>query len=192
MSNNSSLLAILRHNHLHLSSFSLPFFAVEASDFAVTLFDGRGHIKSVVREGKGVWGSELNADAMVAYLQEIRVDKELRGQGIGSWVLRQLLTHLNVYLEVSRRSELLSGGWCWLIFVLSNLSPAKQGAQFIYTLPGTLSSEWPYSDPWASSDPYVDEKDVMYNRIVGFYRRVSSLLKFDQCMSRCIAHRHFS
>lgn len=49
--------------NLHLLPF---FFAGEASDFAVTLFDGRGQVKNVVREGKGVWGDELNADATIA------------------------------------------------------------------------------------------------------------------------------
>lgn len=59
----------------------------------------------------------------------------------------------------------------------------KQGAQFIYTFPATLNSEWPYPEPFASSDPYADEKNAMSDRLVQFYRRVSSLLSFDRCMS---------
>lgn len=74
----------------------------EASDFAATLFNRRRQIKSkFAHEGTGVWGRELNADATVAYLQEIRVDKEVRSQGIGSWALREILRCNDLYLDVS-------------------------------------------------------------------------------------------
>lgn len=76
--------------------------AGELSDFAATLFDGRGRIKSsVAREGEEVWGRELDADATVAYLQEFRVDKDLRSQGIGRWALGEILKHTDVYIDVS-------------------------------------------------------------------------------------------
>ncbi|KWU46706.1 hypothetical protein RHOSPDRAFT_31522 [Rhodotorula sp. JG-1b] len=72
----------------------------EASNFAAALFNRRGHIKSkLAHEGWGVWGRELNADAVVAYLQEIRGDKEVRNQGIGSWALREILRCNVLYLD---------------------------------------------------------------------------------------------
>ncbi|GAA5872302.1 hypothetical protein JCM3774_003338 [Rhodotorula dairenensis] len=123
----------------------------EASDFAATLFTHRGHIKErIVREGKGVWGRELNEDDTVAYLQEIRIDKDFRNQGIGSWALSQILTHSDAYLE--------------------GLSP--QGAQFIYSLACSLHSEWPRPASYDDPDPYAAEKEAMTVRIVGFFRRL--------------------
>lgn len=56
----------------------------EVSDSATTLFTRRGHIKRIAREGTGVWGPELNGDDTVAYLQEIRTEKDFRNQGTGS------------------------------------------------------------------------------------------------------------
>ncbi len=76
--------------------------ADEASEFAATLFNRRGHIKKrVAPDGKGVWGRELNEDALVAYLQEFRLNKDVRNQGIGGWVLGEILKHSDVYLDVS-------------------------------------------------------------------------------------------
>lgn len=87
----------------HLTSVQyLPPTAGELSDFAATLFDGRGQIKNhVAREGKGVWGRELNAATTVAYLQELRVEKEFRSKGIGRWALSEILKHTDEHLDVS-------------------------------------------------------------------------------------------
>ncbi|GAA5992034.1 hypothetical protein JCM10908_000707 [Rhodotorula pacifica] len=136
----------------------------EASDFGATLFDHRGKIKRIVREGKGVWGKELNVDATVAYLQEIRIDKDFRSQGIGSWALARVLSHNRIYLD---------------------------GAQFIFTLACALHSEWPDCTSYNEEDPYRSEKQAMSLRILGFfrrlgYRRVGTTAYF--CCARSLSH----
>ncbi|POY71298.1 putative Diamine N-acetyltransferase [Rhodotorula taiwanensis] len=99
----------------------------EASDFGATLFHRNGKVKAEV-------------DAVVAYLEEIRVKKEYRSQGIGTWALQQLLVDNEYHLE---------------------------GARFTYGLPSALWSNFPHLDQRECKDTpaEVTAADVGLRRV---------------------------
>ncbi|GAA6038984.1 hypothetical protein JCM8097_000140 [Rhodosporidiobolus ruineniae] len=116
------------------------------TDFAATLFDDEGQLKSRFgREGTGVWKKEEMEDVCsIVYLEDMRVEASLRGQGIGSWVLRRLFEEKN-----DDDLSLMS---------------------LLYTYPSSLHSEWPawnHDQP----DPHKAEKEAMTQRLLKFYRR---------------------
>ncbi|KAF8879186.1 hypothetical protein CPB84DRAFT_1828452 [Gymnopilus junonius] len=68
----------------------------EMNEFSVGLFDAEGNIRSWLvdggpRSGSGCWGVELSVGDMV-YVEDLEVKEEFRKQGVGSWLLRKLLT----------------------------------------------------------------------------------------------------
>ncbi|KDQ62412.1 hypothetical protein JAAARDRAFT_54366 [Jaapia argillacea MUCL 33604] len=68
----------------------------ELHEFSATLFDKNGFLRPWLIEnqyhnGTGIWGREVDQRSIV-YLSELEVDKDLRGQGIGTWTFQQLLS----------------------------------------------------------------------------------------------------
>ncbi|KAH9896748.1 hypothetical protein C8Q73DRAFT_686866 [Cubamyces lactineus] len=66
----------------------------ELSDFALTLFDRLGHLKSEFVEhdylkGSGVWGRELDRGPIL-YVEDIQVPDKFRRNGVASFLLRNL------------------------------------------------------------------------------------------------------
>ncbi|GAA5992037.1 hypothetical protein JCM10908_000708 [Rhodotorula pacifica] len=88
----------------------------EACEFAESVFDSRGRLRSDVRQqGTRIWGKELDRDATVAYLHEICVERRYRNQGAGKWAIKKLMNECDRYLN---------------------------GARYLYTFPCALNSEW--------------------------------------------------
>ncbi|KAI0330692.1 hypothetical protein GY45DRAFT_733716 [Cubamyces sp. BRFM 1775] len=66
----------------------------ELSDFALTLFDRLGHLKSELVEndhlkGSGVWGRELDRGPIL-YVEDIQVPEKFRRNGVASFLLQNL------------------------------------------------------------------------------------------------------
>ncbi|GAA6004481.1 hypothetical protein JCM10207_000746 [Rhodosporidiobolus poonsookiae] len=114
------------------------------SDFAATLFDDEGKLKrKYAREGTGVWGREVTDTGNIVYLENIRVDEELRNQGIGSWALKEIFR--------SRESTLSE-------------------IDFLFAMPCVSHSDWPYFDRF-EPDPNRQAKLDMNKRVDEFFRR---------------------
>ncbi|GAA5946187.1 hypothetical protein JCM3765_000147 [Sporobolomyces pararoseus] len=62
----------------------------ETEFIASKLFTKKGVFKSkFLVEGTGVWGPEVDVSPL-CYLESIKIDKEFRGKGIGTWALEQI------------------------------------------------------------------------------------------------------
>ncbi|GAA5893276.1 hypothetical protein JCM5296_001657 [Sporobolomyces johnsonii] len=139
----------------------------ECMEFGFTLFDGDGFLKPRFRmEGTGSWGPEVD-DYDLVYLQKIKIDKEHRGQGIGSWAL-QAIWH--------SKEELLSK------------------IKFLFTWPAPLTSELthdrdifgPESEEGEKEREEVQAKLNLFYLKAGF-RRVGTT-QFS-CYARDPSHR---
>lgn len=74
--------------------------AGETEHIASQVFNTKGVFKSkFLSEGTGVWGPEVDVSPL-CYLESIKIDKEFRGKGIGTWALEQIWK-IDENLEVS-------------------------------------------------------------------------------------------
>ncbi|GAA5893273.1 hypothetical protein JCM5296_001656 [Sporobolomyces johnsonii] len=104
----------------------------ECMEFGFALFDANGYLKRRFRkEGTGAWGPEVDHHVLV-YLQEIKIDKNHRGKGIGSWAL-QAIWH--------SKEELLSE------------------IEFLFTWPAALTSE--LTDYHRTFGPWSEEGNAL-------------------------------
>ncbi|KAG6908196.1 hypothetical protein DXG01_005785 [Tephrocybe rancida] len=75
----------------------------ELRQFTTTLYDKSGSVLPFLlepgyRRGTGCWGSELN-NGKIIYILELKVKQKFRGQGLGSRMLRKLVT--SKYVNIS-------------------------------------------------------------------------------------------
>lgn len=121
------------------------------------LFDRTAKLRSrFAREGTGVWGADVTdyPEVEIAYIEHMRIEPELRNQGVGAWAIQQLFRREGGRLLVRRPDNppqrLVRDG---LIsrrrptFCLSNLARSRRSSRAMIrghpTRIARQSSRWP-------------------------------------------------
>ncbi|BGP12637.1 hypothetical protein JCM10213v2_000554 [Rhodosporidiobolus nylandii] len=156
----------------------------ELSDFAATVFETDGKVKRrFSREGTGVWGREVGDSFMLCYLEELRIGREYRNQGIGTWALQQSCFAGGVGLTLTRANRVIALDLAWSPAVEAQAfdrvyryradQECAGDVDFVFAMPCSLHSEFPDNPnvTRASVDPHAAEKDEMSKRVAGSFRR---------------------
>ncbi|GAA6004483.1 hypothetical protein JCM10207_000747 [Rhodosporidiobolus poonsookiae] len=154
----------------------------------IAMEEGGDVFRECLDDLTSTWGSEVTDTGNVAYLENIRVDEELRNPGIGMWALNEIFRANEFSLAVCGSLQFihrLSGRPSCAQYVV-----LQEEIDFLFTMPCILHVDWPCHDILYPG-PNRSVKLEMIERVIGFfrragYRRVGTTQYF--CCARDPAH----